>query len=345
MKVDTTWLKDGQQLEVKGGGRLVVGQEMDSIEGDFDVDQSLDGVVADYRFYDVALDAEEMSDLVNCRSTRNEREPLLDLRNGKLMVEGPTRTLNVTEREVCEQRDVRFDLLFPQRMNFENAVKWCTNLKSTLSVAKSNKDNIYMYDNYVKFSPQCTGTWTNLYWIGVYGDLPGDRWLTPIDPQPITYDNFIQGWGKPSKKFQCVTMITKEDYKWAAASCLTETCVVCNFTRFPPVRLRGLCKESLLERSFHIFEYENNQLVFDGRWHVRIVWTNASWLMESRVHPDLKAWIINEERDVHPVGIHTWQVQGDECEEKQVRSYAKLQVGTFSESNNYRRDKIFSQCA
>lgn len=78
------------------------------------------------------------------------------------------------------------------------------------------------------------------------GNLSSSLWVADSDQKPITYGNFYPNWGEPSAKFQCLSMIM-EPYMWAATACYTETCVVCNFTRTPTLRLRGLCAESLLD--------------------------------------------------------------------------------------------------
>lgn len=319
MKADLSWLAPGQRLEVRGGGRMVVGQEMDSPEGDFDVVQSLDGVIVDYKLYDVALSKAQMEDILTCQNTARLRKPIIDLEGDSLAVKGPTESLYVSEDVVCAEEEPRVTMLFPYRLNFYNADYWCRNLKGSLFLPQSDEFNTRMYDEYVRFSDQCTGTWTNLYWIGAFGNLTTFEWITLTDDKsPIAYDNFIKGWDKVSKKFQCISMITKETYKWSATACITPTCPVCNFTGPPLIRLRGMCADSLLEQNFYFLEYENNQLVFDGQWHVRIVSRNNTWVMESRIHKDLKATLQRESIGVYPVGTHTWDIEGDTCKKTQV---------------------------
>ncbi|XP_042894286.1 uncharacterized protein LOC122268092 [Penaeus japonicus] len=302
-------------LEVRGGGRLVVGQDLDSIDGGFDINQSLDGTIADYRLYDVALSIEEMSDFINFTNPEGSTKPLLDLVNGKLQSIGSVLMLNITEHEIRKEVPWR-NILFPYKMDYASAVTWCRKIKGTLSVPRSEEENIWMYDNFLKFHQQCTGLWPNQYWIGVFGNLSANLWVADSDQKPITYGNFYEGWDEPTSKFQCLSMIM-EPYKWAATACFTETCVVCKFTSIPYLRLRGLCEESLLDRSFAIVDYEDEQVVFDGRTHTRIVWADGEWRMESRIYEDLKARIVGERPEDLPVGVRTWQIEGDKCAQQQ----------------------------
>ncbi|XP_047474147.1 uncharacterized protein LOC125028711 [Penaeus chinensis] len=312
-----TELETEDPTAVRGGGRLVVGQELDSTGGGFDVHQILDGRIADYRFYTVALSIEEMRDFVNFCHSKTPKEPLLDLLNGKLQSKGSVTMLKITEHEIRKE-DSRRNILFPYKMDYERAVKWCRKINGTLSVPRSKEENTWMYDNFLKFNQHCTGLWRNQYWIGVLGNLSSNLWVADSDQKPITYGNFYPDWGKPSAKFQCLSMIM-EPYMWSATACSTETCVVCNFTRTPTLRLRGLCSESLLDRTFSIGDYEDKQLALDGQTHTRIIWAQGTWRMESRLYENLEAWIVGDKQEELPVGVHTWQVRGDVCEDEKMQ--------------------------
>lgn len=137
-------------IAVRGGGRLVVGQELDSTEGDFNVQQTLDGMIADFRLYIVALSIEEMSDFVNIYHSKDPKKPLFDLENGKLQSKGSVTLLNITEHEIRKE-DSRRNILLPYKMNYERAAKWCRKINGTLSVPRSKEENTWMYDNFLKF--------------------------------------------------------------------------------------------------------------------------------------------------------------------------------------------------
>lgn len=56
----------------------------------------------------------------------------------------------------------------------------------------------------------------------------------------------------------------------------------------------------------------------DGRMYTRIIWAAGAWRMESRLYDSLEAWVVGDKQEELPVGVHTWQVRGDECGDGQV---------------------------
>ena len=70
----------------------------------------------------------------------------------------------------------------------------------------------------------------------------------------------------------------------------------------------------------YLHDYFNDQPMFDGAVHSRVVWVDGSWVIESRLYPKLRARMLDEVD--YPVGLHKWEVEGDKCRHKEVRMRA-----------------------
>ncbi|ROT70082.1 hypothetical protein C7M84_011652 [Penaeus vannamei] len=79
------------------------------------------------------------------------------------------------------------------------------------------------------------------------------------------------------------------------------------------IQIRGLCSESQLDRQLHIDGTMNLRPVFHGTFYTKVWWDNTSWVMASRLLPNLKATMINNDPEDYPVGLHQWLLSGDNC--------------------------------
>uniref|UniRef100_A0A0N7Z9T0 C-type lectin domain-containing protein n=1 Tax=Scylla olivacea TaxID=85551 RepID=A0A0N7Z9T0_SCYOL len=306
------------RMEVVGGGRLVVGQKLYSMDGDFIVLETLDGEVGDWRLYDTALDLDQMKTLLSCREVTDLRPPMIDLSSGHFKVLGPTIRRNITLAEICSDRVTGFYLFFPQKMIFKHAYTWCIKLKGNLILPEDSESNAYFFDRFVRFKDQCDDIWTHLFWIGSGGNLTTRVWERLTDGEPIQWYRFLREYRTVTPEFQCIAVVTHDRYKWAACPCDIETCVLCNFTTHPEMRLRGLCKDSAFDRLFSFRDSDTYELVFDGLAHVMMEEQNDTWIMRSRLYPYLKAEMISQWVGQYPVGVHTWIIEGDRCRQKEV---------------------------
>nr|XP_045619273.1 uncharacterized protein LOC123771045 [Procambarus clarkii] len=319
LELPTSLLGPDPRLEVRGGGRLVVGQRLYSMQGDFILKENLDGEVADYRIYDVALGQEQMKKLLSCSDLPGLKPPLIDLENGVLKVKGPTETRNISTKELCGNYISGFYLFFSGKMFFKDANSWCKKLKGELILPEDDEVNAYLFDRFLSYKDQCSDIWTHLYWIGADGDLKTSRWLKLADQTPLTFHPFLSLYEAVTTEYQCIASVTHEHYKWAATSCDIEACILCNFTTFPQMRLRGLCTNSAFDRQFSFRDNKNFKLVFDGVGHIVMRQENNTWVMRSRLYKEMTAVMVSQWRQEYPVGVHTWSIYGDKCRQKEVQ--------------------------
>ena len=59
-------IKDGKYVSLTGGGRLIVGQEQDTLGGSFDETQSLSGSVTGLEVWSKVISPEDIQELASC---------------------------------------------------------------------------------------------------------------------------------------------------------------------------------------------------------------------------------------------------------------------------------------
>lgn len=170
----------------------------------------------------------------------------------------------------------------------------------------------------MRFSKSCQDVWQALYWVGARGDVDSEQWLSLDEGQPLAWHNLSLSVSSVTQQYQCIMAGGPlHPYEWYHAPCSVSTCVVCNFTTYPKIHMRGLCRSSLFDRSMYLHDYFNDQPLFDGAVHSRVAWVDGSWVIKSRLYPDLRARMLDEVD--YPVGLHKWVVEGDKCRQKEVR--------------------------
>nr|XP_045616286.1 uncharacterized protein LOC123769256 [Procambarus clarkii] len=308
-----------EPLVVVGGGRLVVGQDLDIPDGGFSISQSLHAEIADFLLYDVALTAPEMITFMSCQQNITHDPVIyLDGNGTVLRAVGETEVSRVSETQVCEKAE-GYTLLFPERMNFYEAVIWCGTLQGSVALPRSKKENEEIHDRFQRFNDVCLDGWGTIYYLGAVGNSTTEKWSAVVDGGPLTWDNFDPGWNKPTNGYTCSSVGSHIfPYIWFSAPCNNKMCALCNFRSHPELRIRGLCTSSLFDRIFYLHDYENDRPAFDGLEQSRIYWNNDTWVMESRVHEGLRALMVAVRTQEYPLGLHTWAIHQDKCHQPQV---------------------------
>ena len=317
--VDESKVNPDQGLQVAEGQRAVVGQDLDSLQGDFDASQILDGQVADYRLYNVALDAETMIAFTTCADNFvEEMEPFLSVTNGKLRAVGSVMVTSILNSNMCEET-TEYLVLFPFKTSFSSSVYICDRLKGSLALPQDSESNRQLHTKFSKFTTQCN--WLNIleYWIGTQFNVSLGKWVQLSDQKPLSWNNL--GTASVNLLKNCMMVGTRKSIlKWIKSSCeeYVHACFACNFTSQPQVRIRGLCKHSLFDRKMYATSHDKSYPQFEGERHSRIVWRNQQWIMESKVYKQLNATLSSSTSVISPLGRHTWIIAGDRCKETEV---------------------------
>ncbi|XP_069985729.1 uncharacterized protein [Penaeus vannamei] len=312
-------LPSGDSLSIAGGGRLVFGQELDGLDGGFDISQALDGELVDLRVYDVTLTVEEMRSFVECGAGEIRHRPILTLESEVLEVRGPTSLSRRPEEEVCHSKSYR-PVFFPESRSKDEASLWCRAFKGSLGVPASAEENASVREAISNtFKEQCTNCYGCRYWLGLKGDPVSGTWARDSDGEPVSWVSTVLGYQKPQENAQCMAASPPNfPQAWVHAPCSLHLCALCNFTSTPKLRLLGLCETSLFDSQLHLHGYTNGRPRFDGLKHTAIEWSNGTWVMTSRLVQGLNASMLMTRRGDYPLGVHRWRVRGDNCGEREV---------------------------
>lgn len=317
--VDETKIKAGQGLRVAEGQRAVVGQDLDSLEGDFSMTQNFNGLIADFRFYNKVLSLEAMIAFTTCAADfKEDPKPLLTIDNGKLKATGSVTVKSISKSKLCENQ-TEYVILFPIKTSYQNSFDTCKRLKGTLALPYNPEVNKQLHGRFSKLGTQCNSQNSLRFWIGAKLNTTLRQWVDVSHGRPLSWHNFgtipFDPWMK------CVAVGSRRSpYIWNNNGCeeYIQECFACNFTTWPQIRIRGLCKHSLFDRKLYLNDYDNDLLQFDGEHHSYIVRRNGQWVMESSTNKKLKATMLSLTDDVSPLGRHTWEVQGDRCNNTKV---------------------------
>ena len=306
---------------------MVVGQDLDNIDGGFSISQTFHGYLADYQIYDIALLRPAMSDFINCNDISAIYLPLINLNENMttLTLKGDTDVFLESDTEICNSES-QVLLLFPEKKNFKDSVSWCSTLKGALYLPNSNKDNKKSFETFEVFHDECVDSWGTLYWLGIKMSSYNNKWAKLEDGSSLKYDNFTVGWNNPSEEYQCASVGGKTfPYQWFSAPCDTNMCALCKFNIHPKLRVRGLCKSSLIDRTLFIYRYRNGRPALDGAYYSSIFWDGQEWVLGNRRYLYLMGQM-SDIRSDYPIGIHNWIVYGDKCDKQSVSSNFFFQV-------------------
>ncbi|MPC67907.1 hypothetical protein E2C01_062093 [Portunus trituberculatus] len=309
---------EGTLLEVAGGGRLVVGQKLHSLDGDFMFLETLDGEVGEWKIYPEALPGDTMLIFSTCHGAPSLPTPLYDLQDGRLEVVGEASTSNMSLKALCDKETREFHLFFPVWMTYIEARRWCRKLKGSVALPKDSETNALLVDRFIRHRDTCAQTWTHLFWVDAEGEGKEGPWRT-TEGELLSFTPFLQEDSAGQEDVQCAAAVSHNRKKWAVSPCQMETCVLCAFNTHPEIRLYGLCDHSSLDRLFSFRDHPKYELIFEGVSHVVLAAQNGSWVMRSRLYPSLKAVMVTQYEGQDPVGVRTWVVEGDRCREKEVR--------------------------
>ncbi|KAK3857529.1 hypothetical protein Pcinc_036223 [Petrolisthes cinctipes] len=311
-------LGGGERLKVRGGGRLVMGQDIDSLEGSGSIRQAMHGDVADFVLYPQALDSDVLRSYVKCGQLETEKvEPILsfDTKMTIFKVLGSTTVSKINLDKVCHQK-LDTKIMITEKLNFQSSYKLCSKLKGRLTVPKTDEENTKIFNDFIKFNDLCVDSYGTLYWLGIKGDLDSGQWLVLPEKKPLGWSKLASGYDTVKPSQQCAS-VGGSDFPldWFATPCDYLTCPLCTFLHTPKFRVRGLCSQSIIDQTLYLRDYKNGKVQFHGPYYTMIEWDlqNMTWKLASRRDEDLNGYIMLERPGEMPVGVHTWVISGDNC--------------------------------
>ncbi|XP_063860220.1 uncharacterized protein LOC135100807 isoform X2 [Scylla paramamosain] len=310
--------KTGRSLVINGRGRLVVGQELDTEKGYFNLVQSLAGEVADWTLLNESLSLKEMKEYVACRGLPGRVRPVLHLDSSLSgwELKGPSLSYNLTVDDVCRRRMLDSLVVFPQRLEKEESVRFCEMLGGTLPLPQNQEDNNDLVHLLKKYEQECMNNWNTVAWLGIFGNLTAEVWQSQSDFSPLTWTNFHEHSSHPSQMCGCVSMdVLTISGQWGCVSCEAETCPVCHFSNTPLLYLRGLCEDSDFDDTFMLKSDPGKTPLYVGKFKSLISLMKETWRLESTLNESRSFAVMLDDVSTSPIGRHNWSIDSDECGE------------------------------
>lgn len=113
-------------------------------------------------------------------------------------------------------------------------------------------------------------------------------------------------------------------------SCNSKARILCDLGQSPPIQIRGLCPETMLDTDFNWSNQRKlGRNIIDGYSNTLLQWLseNKNWNMWSTDDENITATIVDDEDNAYPFGFRVWNFQNDVCQNGEMQedgSYTRL---------------------
>lgn len=220
----------GKLDPVEGRGAFYLAQDQDELNAGFTIDQSMNVVVGDFRFFDFAIDPAEAKRFVHCDNSLTSL-PFMDFSNisSNWILNGSVEEGSAFLEEIC-LKTRSFFLIFPEKRTFQSTVQLCDSFRAELPAPRNAKENSELVPHLLKYHDVCADGNGNNAWLGVIGDPINKTHHYYKTKEQIIYQNFYSTFY--IDRYDCVSMLTMHNLegKWFIARCIAEPmCSVCEF--------------------------------------------------------------------------------------------------------------------
>ena len=302
---------------------MILGQEPDQFNGDFDKTESLRGKLSEFNIWNYTLADNTIQNIASCRELTKGN--ILSWEKQYLTVFG-VEFFDIEHSQFCQP--VVYTVPVTKRMTQDEAEMYCNvhgGSVYTPTSKKSNADLLKLFNNSFQ---ECIDNSTKFFlWLGIE---PGanSTWVYSNNRSMISYKNQLySNWDEES----CVMLQTDGLWKDRLKSdCIYfKLCFVCLFEQEPVFTLRGL---TCLATNYDFIYYLSPSakgIEFKGYKEGMIWEENQNW----RLGWDMNGQYGNSSELLsYPIGRHSWYISNKMCEDKNT-----IQTLTFS-SCNFRTD-------
>ena len=144
---------------------IISAQEQDSKPGQgFDLQQSFGGEITQVNFWSTALDDIDIKTDYKCKKI-DKKPDILSWENSNWQLLGKVIERNVSEKEICQDKQLYRILIFSELSEIERSVEHCRMIGSSIAVPQSNDSNNELLKIAKKFKDKCgprPGVWIGL---------------------------------------------------------------------------------------------------------------------------------------------------------------------------------------
>ncbi len=275
---------------------LIIGQEPDALNSDFDPHQTLRGRISEFNVWNFPINKDTLLALSNCSVV--QKGNIARWNDTHMTIHG-SNMKTIEYETLCEP--FKKQIVIKQRMAYNSSRDYCSKLGGHLHTPVSEKDNDQMLQLLGNNSKDCKMD----FWINF------DTWVVSTNSDNLknrSYSNFK----KLSQDGKC-GMMTSDGF-WMSRTyedCINlQACFICSFLEEPLFTVKGLCPQSLYDYVYYL-DHVDSGLQFDGFKGSQIQLRDSKWTINhGQRNQDLKIKI----NTFDPLGRKNWTGSDLSCD-------------------------------
>lgn len=305
---------------ISGAGRLVFGQELDSMEGLFSVTQSFEGDMTDVMIMDGLITIDDAQQYISCQQMKLNIKTLYSFQHDLDMFKsnGSTQIGEIPTREICNATN-SYLLMYPVTIMYDEARQFCATFNGSLLVPENEFENNIIFYRFKKFTldgEKCIGSSATAFWYGIKGNLSDGLWYKTEDGVPLQWHRMTKNWDEVSVGRQCVAAGgVNYPLEWFASACTITACPICKFYKHSAINIKGLCSDSRFETHLTLNTMKDGFWSFEGTYRTSIMYNGSHWVMKNRDDFRILGTLLHGDYKYLPLGNRLWQFVGDTCSE------------------------------
>ena len=302
---------------------FVIGQQPNSLDGDYREDQALFGSISEFNLWDYVVDPAVIYNAANCMKTT--RGNIISWEENLFDTKRSIKKNIQSIKELCEPK--QDFVVFPESHSNASAREICASHGGTLLLPRSKSENQNIMNIMKKHHEKCVPSKhtrsyiEKLIWLGLRSS--SRNWLD--NNGDIIGNSNYTNWGstfkelsKPGLSRACAFMTTDGSWAYANDECDDITlCFVCTIIRSTVLTLKGTCKlGSSFQWNFYPVVNSTNQISsFEGyKRGQQIVKSKGEWLLEAK-----GSKITLGKNVISPIGRNQWNWYERSCRSQSFR--------------------------
>ncbi|XP_064117700.1 uncharacterized protein LOC135223125 [Macrobrachium nipponense] len=322
-----------EPLLVNGGGIVILGQDQDEPGGGTDKEQSFNGIISDLYLMKGLATHQQMMEYIECNNDAIwQSSPLIHFHNISQDFKLGPYTEEKRNMSTCPPNNKIYSI-FPEPRNYKEALHFCSILNGRMALPLDDEDNVMLYSEGKNYSVKCSAfEKSGGVWVGVEWNNKKRIWQNTYTKQASTFKNFGVEISPTAEDPLCVLSRThsdstdiRRDGNWDIELCSRSVCTACQFEDSRPLKIRGLCEESIFDRQYYVYNRINERPVFNGMRWTKIAWNNSqsaydyTWVLYQIAEPNVQARMVRKSELEYPIGVHEFEVVGDKCPGKLIQ--------------------------
>ena len=288
---------------------MLLGQEPDLFNGDFDPAQSFRGKISEFNLWNVTLSEHTIQNLANCNASLKGN--ILAWEKSFLTVYG-TGFITVDYTNFCTP--VKKLVPVFQRLSHDEAIAFCTVHGGYVYTPTSNETNKMLFEVFKNRTFECKQPHTPyLAWLGLEPSV-NRTWRYPNDKSIVSY---INPYMVPVRKESACALL-RDAQRWEErtySECIKiKICFACQFDNEPIFTVTGFCINTKFNFNFFLDQLRSGEIQYNGYKGNQIRWEHGEWKLR-REDVDISKVSPTKGNNLHhPLGRKLWTVNDSMCE-------------------------------